>query len=102
MLDVTFVDMMTKLQSNYPSVKGFILLTDRDHMPQNCKLRNVMCYEDLLEVWIILLVVPAALLFAMVVLYSVSSVGFTPYRLCHSEISIQHTQSFQLSITAAL
>jgi len=49
-LDTTFIDIMLKLQHKLPSIKGFIILTDRKHMPSDCKLRNVMCYEDTLEV----------------------------------------------------
>lgn len=49
-LDVTFVDLMVDLQQKMPTVKGFIILSDRQHMPRDCKLRNVFCYEDLLEV----------------------------------------------------
>lgn len=49
-LDTTFIDIMLKLQHKLPSIKGFIILTDRKHMPSDCKLRNVMCYEDMLEV----------------------------------------------------
>ena len=41
---------MAKLQHKLPTVKGFIVLTDRQHMLRDCKLRNVMCYDDLLEV----------------------------------------------------
>ena len=50
MLDLTFVDLMLKLQHKLPSVKGFIIMTDHQHMPQDCKLHNVLCYEDLLKV----------------------------------------------------
>ena len=53
-LDLTFVTLMAKLQHKLPTVKGFIILTDRQHMPRDCKLRNVMCYDDLLEVKLIL------------------------------------------------
>ena len=49
-LDTTFIDIMVKLQHKLPSIKGFIILTDRKHMPPDCRLRNVMCYEDMLEV----------------------------------------------------
>lgn len=49
-LDLTFIDLMVKLQQKLTTVKGFIILTDRQHMPHDCKLHNVMCYEDLLEV----------------------------------------------------
>ncbi len=50
MLDLTFADTMLKMQHKLPTVKSFIILTDRQHMPKNCKLRNLLCYEDLLEV----------------------------------------------------
>ena len=53
-LDLTFVTLMAKLQHKLPTVKGFIILTDRQHMPRDCKLCNVMCYDDLLEVKLIL------------------------------------------------
>ena len=49
-LDLTFVHLMANLQHKLPTVKGFLILTDRQHMPRDCKLRNAMCYEDLLEV----------------------------------------------------
>lgn len=49
-LDTTFIDTMLKLQHKLPTIKGFIILTDRSHMPTECGLRNVVCYEDLLEV----------------------------------------------------
>ena len=49
LLDLTFVDLVIKLQHKFSSVKGFIVLTDRQHMPQHSELRNMMCYEDLLQ-----------------------------------------------------
>ena len=49
-LDVTFIDLVVNLQQKMPTVKGFIILSDRQHMPRDCKLHNVFCYEDLLEV----------------------------------------------------
>ena len=51
MLDLTFIELMTRLQGKCPTVKGFIILTDRKHMPAECKLQNVLCYEELLQVW---------------------------------------------------
>lgn len=50
MLDVTFVDLVVKMQDRFPTVKGFIILTDKQHMPKHNKLRNMLCYEDLLQV----------------------------------------------------
>ncbi|KAL0026036.1 hypothetical protein WJX79_003492 [Trebouxia sp. C0005] len=48
-LDITFIDITLKLQHKLPTIKGFIILTDRKRMPSGCRLRNVMCYEDMLE-----------------------------------------------------
>ena len=50
MLDLTFVDLMAKMQHKFPTVKGYIILTDRQHMPKNSKLQNMLCYEDVLQV----------------------------------------------------
>lgn len=49
-LDLTFIDLMINLQQKLPTVKGFIILCDRQDVPRNCQLRNLLCYEDLLEV----------------------------------------------------
>ena len=49
-LDLTFVPLMAQLQDKFNDVKGFVVLTDREHMPRYNKLRNVLCYEDILQV----------------------------------------------------
>ena len=46
-LDLTFVPLIAKIQDMCPGIKGFVVMTDRAHMP-DAKLRNVMCYEELL------------------------------------------------------
>jgi len=46
-VDLTFVPLLEKLQDKLPSVKAFIVMTDREHMGE-CKLKNAICYEDLL------------------------------------------------------
>jgi acyl-CoA synthetase (AMP-forming)/AMP-acid ligase II len=45
--DLTFVPLFEKLQDKLPKVKGFIVMTDADHMPATT-LRNPICYEDLI------------------------------------------------------
>ncbi len=47
-LDVTFVPLLEPLADQLPHVEGYILLADKDHMPET-SLPNVMCYEDLVE-----------------------------------------------------
>ena len=46
--DLTFVPIFEKLQDKLPMVKGFVVMTDRAHMPIGTKLRNVICYEEFL------------------------------------------------------
>ena len=46
--DLTFVPMFEKLQDRLPRVKGFVVMTDRAHMPVETKLRNAICYEELI------------------------------------------------------
>jgi fatty-acyl-CoA synthase len=47
LLDLTFVPLMEALAPRCPSIKSFIIMTDRAHMPET-KLTNVLCYEELL------------------------------------------------------
>jgi acyl-CoA synthetase (AMP-forming)/AMP-acid ligase II len=44
--DLTFVPIFEKLQDKLPMVKGFVVMTDRAHMPVETKLSNVICYEE--------------------------------------------------------
>jgi acyl-CoA synthetase (AMP-forming)/AMP-acid ligase II len=46
--DLTFLPILEKLQEKLPLVKGYIVMTDRGHMPDATTLHNVMCYEELL------------------------------------------------------
>ncbi len=47
-LDLTFVPILEALQDRLPGVKGFVVMTDKAHMPATTGLRNVMCYEELI------------------------------------------------------
>ncbi len=46
--DLSFVPLFEKLQDQMPKVEGFIVMTDRAHMPAQTKLRNPICYEELI------------------------------------------------------
>src|SRR5690606_13730262 len=46
--DLTFVPLIEALAPALPNVKGYVVMTDRAHMPET-KLANVLCYEELLE-----------------------------------------------------
>ena len=45
--DLTFLPLFEKLQPRLPKVAGFVIMTDRAHMPAATTLRNPICYEDL-------------------------------------------------------
>jgi fatty-acyl-CoA synthase len=47
LLDLTFVPMIEQLAPKLPTVKTYIILTDRAHMPKT-SLPGALCYEDLL------------------------------------------------------
>ncbi len=47
-VDLSFVGLVESLIENLTSVKGVIILTDKEHMPET-SLENVLCYEELLE-----------------------------------------------------
>ncbi|MBI3674929.1 MAG: long-chain-fatty-acid--CoA ligase [Rhizobiales bacterium] len=46
--DLSFVPLFEKLQDRLPKVKGFVVITDRQHMPAETSLRNPVCYEELI------------------------------------------------------
>ena len=46
--DVSFAPLVAKLAPQLASVKHFVAMTDRDHLPKE-SIRNLLCYEDLLE-----------------------------------------------------
>ncbi len=46
-LDLSFVDLVEGMQEKLKTVKGYVILTDAEHMPLT-RLDPVFCYEDLL------------------------------------------------------
>jgi acyl-CoA synthetase (AMP-forming)/AMP-acid ligase II len=46
-LDLTFVPIAEKMATEWASVKHYVVMTDRAHMPQT-SLPNALCYEDLI------------------------------------------------------
>ena len=46
--DLTFVPLCAAIQEKCPKIKGWVVLTDRAHMPEPGKLKNAICYEDLI------------------------------------------------------
>ena len=47
--ELSFLPLVEKLCAQMSSVRHFVLLTDRAHMPAECSLPNLLCYEELVE-----------------------------------------------------
>ena len=47
--DLSFVPLVEKLAPQLRSVKHYVLMTDRAHMPATSALRGLLCYEELVE-----------------------------------------------------
>ena len=45
---LSFVELVESLQGELKGVKGFVILTDRENMPDT-KLANTICYEKLIS-----------------------------------------------------
>jgi fatty-acyl-CoA synthase len=48
-LDLSFLPLVEKLAGQLKTVKAFVLMTDRAHMPKQSSVPNLLCYEELLE-----------------------------------------------------
>ena len=46
--DLTFLPLVEGLAPQLKSCRGFVLMTDRAHMPAASKIANLLCYEELL------------------------------------------------------
>ena len=47
--DMTFLPIVEAIAAHCRTIKGFIAMCDRDHMPKDSKVANLLCYEDLIE-----------------------------------------------------
>ena len=47
-LDLNLVPLLEGLADKFPKVEGYVVLTDRAHMPETT-LKDVLCYEELLD-----------------------------------------------------
>ncbi|MGE5623245.1 MAG: AMP-binding protein, partial [Bacillota bacterium] len=46
--DMTFLPMVEAFAAHCTTVKGFVMMCGRDRMPQQSKVENLLCYEDLI------------------------------------------------------
>jgi acyl-CoA synthetase (AMP-forming)/AMP-acid ligase II len=44
--ELSFLPIFEKLQEKLKTVKGYVVMTDRAHMPAETALKNVICYEE--------------------------------------------------------
>ncbi|HJV86935.1 MAG TPA: 3-(methylthio)propionyl-CoA ligase [Noviherbaspirillum sp.] len=47
--DMTFLPLVERFARQCKTVKGFVMMCDRDGMPQETSVPNLMCYEDLID-----------------------------------------------------
>jgi fatty-acyl-CoA synthase len=47
--DLTFLPLAEIVAARCPSIRHYVLMSDRAHMPQQTSIANLLCYEDLLE-----------------------------------------------------
>ncbi|MES2319658.1 MAG: 3-(methylthio)propionyl-CoA ligase [Pseudomonadota bacterium] len=45
--DLTFLPLIEAVAAHCKTVKAFVLMADRERMPQETKIANLLCYEDL-------------------------------------------------------
>jgi acyl-CoA synthetase (AMP-forming)/AMP-acid ligase II len=46
--DLTFLPLIEAVAAHCKTVKAFVLMADRERMPQETKIPNLLCYEDLI------------------------------------------------------
>jgi len=47
--DLTFLPLVEATAARFETIKHFVLMADRDHMPADTKIPGLMCYEDLID-----------------------------------------------------
>jgi fatty-acyl-CoA synthase len=47
--DLTFLPLVEAIAPSCPTVKAFVLMSDRAHMPAETTIPNLLCYEELLD-----------------------------------------------------
>jgi 3-(methylthio)propionyl---CoA ligase len=47
--DITFLPLVEAFAAHCKTVKGFVMMCDRDRMPKETNIPNLLCYEELIE-----------------------------------------------------
>ncbi|MFZ6657975.1 3-(methylthio)propionyl-CoA ligase [Undibacterium sp. TJN19] len=48
LFDITFLPIVQAIVAHCPRIKGYIMMCDRDRLPTDGKIPNLLCYEDLI------------------------------------------------------
>ena len=48
-IDLPFIPIIEAVAKNLKNVKGFIVLCDKENLPKDSKLENLICYEELIK-----------------------------------------------------
>lgn len=49
LFDVTFLPIIQAIASHCPTIRGFIMMCDKDRLPADSNIPNLLCYEDLID-----------------------------------------------------
>jgi acyl-CoA synthetase (AMP-forming)/AMP-acid ligase II len=49
LFDITFLPIIQAIASHCPTIRGFIMMCDRDRLPTDGSIPRLLCYEDLIE-----------------------------------------------------
>ena len=49
LFDINLLPLVEAIAPHCSTVKGFVMLCDRAHMPAECKVTNLLCYEELID-----------------------------------------------------
>ena len=48
-VDMTFLPAAEAFSAHCTTIKGYVMMCGREHMPKEHKIKNLMCYEDLID-----------------------------------------------------
>lgn len=49
LFDMTFLPIIQAIISQCPTIKGFVMMCDKDRLPTDGSIPNLLCYEDLID-----------------------------------------------------
>ena len=49
LFDLTFLPIVQAIASHCPTVRGFVMMCDKDRLPNDTNIPNLLCYEELID-----------------------------------------------------